>query len=276
MISLFQIAMARLLRLANITGSVIKSQMHELLLLTNDNQYSDTALHCRDGTVFFNRMVVDLLFPWLAAALQQTMSTNSDLALLLPDYQKEDLLASLEAVLGIGEIETNSVPLVIKEEPVTQPIKEEEDWGGQQLEAFPEIKEYEDLLEVDGAFADGRGCEGLLEGGGPFISEGESSTVGGKTIPMVAAYYYCNECEYGTSMDKELRLHIKKVHNKRRFPCKFCNYIATQGGNLKKHVQAVHEKITHACNFCNFKTRHAAALRRHKESQHIVQMVLGT
>merc|ERR1719402_1763730 len=273
------------------TGSVVMGQLHEMLMLSDGGQYSDTAIHCRDGTVFFNRVVVDLIFPWLAAALQQTI--DSDLALLLPDYQKEDLVASLEAVLTDGNYGDLTV---IKEEPPSQPMDEEEEYGGQQFEGFPEIKEYEDVLEVDGAFTDG-GI--LVEGGGPFISEVGNSHVGNETIPTLT-YYYCNECQYGTSLTEELQSHFKKVHNKKRYPCKYCEYIATETGslkrhtrskhekheqikipcsqceykansnaNLKTHVQSMHENIIHSCNFCNYKTRHSTSLSWQKKSQRL-------
>ena len=59
----------------------------------------------------------------------------------------------------------------------------------------------------------------------------------------------CNQCYYACAERSNLKRHIKWVHNKgdRNIKCDKCSYSAYQKEHLNRHMKRVHEKIKNYC-----------------------------
>ena len=56
--------------------------------------------------------------------------------------------------------------------------------------------------------------------------------------------FRCAHCNYKTSRGKDLKVHIKAVHDKiKDMKCEQCDYTCSEGRTLKVHIKAVHDKI---------------------------------
>ena len=65
--------------------------------------------------------------------------------------------------------------------------------------------------------------------------------------------YECNKCQKSFSHETELVMHIKSIHEGKRFVCKICNKEFTQDGNMKRHIISVHEitEKLYECSSCS-------------------------
>ena len=77
----------------------------------------------------------------------------------------------------------------------------------------------------------------------------------------------CNRCYFKEQM---LKRHKAIAHNKKtNFKCEICNFNFTQKDNLDTHVKSVHEKIReHVCEVCNRAFLFRYKLKRHMNALH--------
>ena len=79
--------------------------------------------------------------------------------------------------------------------------------------------------------------------------------------------HVCDKCGYAASQKHHLKSHNESVHNMgdKKFKCEKCPHETTKKSNLKVHIKTVHEKIRdHVCEECGF-----AALQKRHLAQHI-------
>ena len=60
----------------------------------------------------------------------------------------------------------------------------------------------------------------------------------------------CNECEFTTRQDSNLRRHKKAVHEGITRTCEDCDYSAPSFSQLKAHIDSTHLIIRHECDVC--------------------------
>ena len=76
----------------------------------------------------------------------------------------------------------------------------------------------------------------------------------------------CKYCEYSTKHSGALRRHVESVHlNLKPFQCEVCDKKYARKKELKLHIRSVHEKKTQQCDIC---FKHYRNLVSHKKQQH--------
>ena len=81
----------------------------------------------------------------------------------------------------------------------------------------------------------------------------------------------CEECQYETPSIRNLKRHIKAVHDKiRNFVCDICGYAASQKVHLKQHNDAVHKmtESTYKCGKCSYKSNLKRDVKKHIQFVH--------
>ena len=80
--------------------------------------------------------------------------------------------------------------------------------------------------------------------------------------------YNCKKCDFKSSYQSSVYLHMKNKHEGRKFPCDQCQYKATQKGILVKHVKSVHEGVRYQCDKCDHKATQKDHLKKHLRLKH--------
>ena len=78
----------------------------------------------------------------------------------------------------------------------------------------------------------------------------------------------CNQFDYQTTKQSNLKTHKQCVHKCIRYSCNKCDYQATTQSHLKTHMQFVHEGIKYSCNQCHYQATTQSSLKTHKQSVH--------
>lgn len=83
--------------------------------------------------------------------------------------------------------------------------------------------------------------------------------------------FQCNECNYSTDTSEKLQRHLD-THSTESVPsrrCIFCLFGTENLRDLKHHIKVVHEnKKEFSCQHCDFKTTHFQSLKKHLASRH--------
>ena len=76
--------------------------------------------------------------------------------------------------------------------------------------------------------------------------------------------FHCNECDYFSLYNENLKLHVDREHRGIRYPCDLCPYQAGSSKNLNDH-QAGKHKIDprFRCKLCDFCTNHTLTKNKH-------------
>ena len=80
----------------------------------------------------------------------------------------------------------------------------------------------------------------------------------------------CSECDFTTTKQCKLTVHIEKVHRKiKRFQCSECDYQAYDNGGLTNHFKRVHQKLKRfKCEHCDYSAYNASVVKVHADSVH--------
>ena len=81
--------------------------------------------------------------------------------------------------------------------------------------------------------------------------------------------YQCPHCDYKCKKSGKIPYHIRLKHEGKRLPCDQCEYMATRLDNLKSHIQSKHIKTKFECDKCDFSTVVERNFRSHKKKAHI-------
>ena len=73
-----------------------------------------------------------------------------------------------------------------------------------------------------------------------LVSTGQEANLSHVSQPKM---YHCQQCDYKSAKQYNVKKHTLSVHEKIRYPCTFCKYQATETGHLKKHIRTVHKDI---------------------------------
>ena len=82
--------------------------------------------------------------------------------------------------------------------------------------------------------------------------------------------FQCENCTYKAISRKDVKRHIKAVHEKiKDHICKECGFAFSRMSSLKMHIHDVHKKIrNHACDKCGAAFARKLALKTHIHSVH--------
>ena len=58
-----------------------------------------------------------------------------------------------------------------------------------------------------------------------------------KTIDNVTKSIKCNQCEFASSLEGDLRRHLKTHSGEKSNKCSLCDYVSSQAGNLRTHLK---------------------------------------
>ena len=85
----------------------------------------------------------------------------------------------------------------------------------------------------------------------PDIGEHVDSVVHVRTLHEQVKKFKCDKCEYVTSQNEDLKLHIEEVHVRtlheqvKKFKCDKCDYVTSQNEDLKLHIEDSHNTNVH-------------------------------
>ena len=82
------------------------------------------------------------------------------------------------------------------------------------------------------------------------------------------AMIHCDQCEYKTTSNHQLREHIDRLHDATEYDCESCDFRSKTLRSLKYHRKAVHKGISYNCESCGFKTARSENLKQHQRRKH--------
>ena len=80
--------------------------------------------------------------------------------------------------------------------------------------------------------------------------------------------YKCNNCKFKTTSKRNLRVHIKLVHDFKFFTCGECEYKAKTKVSLKYHKKNKHETQELICSECPKTFPNSANIQVHMNKEH--------
>ena len=86
------------------------------------------------------------------------------------------------------------------------------------------------------------------------LSEAEAKT---------SLYYYCEQCGVKCATIKNLRHHVKSMHNEGPFPCPDCGLEFAKWSSMKIHQRKEHKPLLQ-CDICDYKTDQHPHMKTHK------------
>ncbi|KAH7701910.1 gastrula zinc finger protein XlCGF57.1-like protein [Aphelenchoides avenae] len=76
-------------------------------------------------------------------------------------------------------------------------------------------------------------------------------------------------CEFATTMDYNLKGHIRAAHtNEKPFKCDACDAAFARKSDFNRHVQRMHEKKTYDCPECDHVAKNVEKLKQHVKEEH--------
>ena len=80
--------------------------------------------------------------------------------------------------------------------------------------------------------------------------------------------FYCDQCNYQTGRNGDLRKHRQSKHEGVTYACGKCEYQPKDRSSLRKHQKAVHEGVRYPCDQCDYKTGRPQSFNNHKQIKH--------
>ena len=65
--------------------------------------------------------------------------------------------------------------------------------------------------------------------------------------------YACKQCDFITTLKRNLRRHKFSLHKDSKYKCDQCDYKGKQLCDLKRHRKSMHEGIKYYCEECEYK-----------------------
>ena len=227
----------------------VKELLREII---TDPVFSDVTLIFDDfKTMKANRNILSACSPTLKNILQIDPSKSSHL--YLRGLKIAEIEAMIEFVL-FGEV-------IIQQDQINDFLK------------FAEILEIKELCNRD------REQEKTLpiEVKTNENSESTSANADNHETKVEAVWtpdYSCKLCKKdytGSKWGKEsLKIHVRRTHDKIRYPCNKCDFQAGGTSDLNKHIQSIHEGIKFECQYegCNYKSTRKATVNYHVRFKH--------
>ncbi|KAM4581551.1 zinc finger protein ZFAT isoform 2-T2 [Odontesthes bonariensis] len=79
--------------------------------------------------------------------------------------------------------------------------------------------------------------------------------------------FQCPNCDYASAIKANLNVHLRK-HTGEKFSCQHCPFSCLSPGHLKVHIERVHLKKKQHCIFCDKKYSDVKNLLKHMEKRH--------
>ena len=78
----------------------------------------------------------------------------------------------------------------------------------------------------------------------------------------------CNNCSYSTSLEHNLRTHMRRHNSDKLLKCDQCSYAGNQKVILQIHVRNVHNDLWYRCDNCDYKASQKSNLKTHTQIKH--------
>ena len=85
---------------------------------------------------------------------------------------------------------------------------------------------------------------------------------------QVILNFNCEKCEFITTMDEDLKKHVKEKHSDKKLDCSECNLEFESENELKSHIAEQHKHSAYTCHKCNFTTMKEEVLKEHGNAEH--------
>ena len=96
----------------------------------------------------------------------------------------------------------------------------------------------------------------------------ESLKIHIKRVHSAGPSFFCDQCDYSTTLKKALKYHIDSCHDPTRHTCKECGKSFGHKVTLAHHIDDKHLGKSWVCEKCGFPAKSRAQLYIHKTSKH--------
>jgi len=86
--------------------------------------------------------------------------------------------------------------------------------------------------------------------------------------------YACDQCDYTTAYNGDLKRHVNTKHIGLKYNCDDCDYATSDIGNLNKHRNSIHIGVRYPCKLCNYAPTRPDSLKYHMRRKHFLQLGL--
>ena len=84
------------------------------------------------------------------------------------------------------------------------------------------------------------------------------------TLQKEQRLFDCNECDYSTTTQPYLKVHINSVHMKIKHPCPECDKQFAQRSSMNLHLRSIHQGISYPCQYCDYSASTRGNLKLHQ------------
>ena len=87
-------------------------------------------------------------------------------------------------------------------------------------------------------------------------------------IEVDGELHKCEQCNFSSSFEGNLKVHMRRHESEKLFKCDQCNYKGNQRAILDSHVRSTHSNLWYHCEECDYKASQKCNLKSHAQSVH--------
>ena len=211
-------------------------------LLTNHTSplYQDTMVHCKDKVLHTNRLVIRLLFPYLA------VSDSSLVEIILSDWSSEEVEEAIKNLL----------------------VNANEGFEGkvENLDSFGQSQDFDGLDEETTVESKYKGMKSEIDQYAEEYLEVKVKS-GNECLSETKAKWRCHMCNKSFRFIRLMQKHFIKDHEKLDcFKCKYCDFETKNNASLTKHENTHTKERIYFCDECDKRYLDKSDLIKHKAS----------
>ena len=150
-------------------------------------------------------------------------------------------------------------------------VKVQQDQMNAFLKAADDLK-VKELCNLDQENAQKVLSDDNLNSNSDMIGDGDETLDAKEAV--LTTYYSCKLCDKDYTGNKagkvNLKIHMRRNHEKVRYPCSHCDFQASGVRELNRHIQEIHEGIIFECEYedCNYKNSRKYMVKYHVQFKH--------
>eukprot|EP00092_Neocalanus_flemingeri_P024355 GFUD01026411.1.p1 GENE.GFUD01026411.1~~GFUD01026411.1.p1 ORF type:complete len:479 (+),score=93.72 GFUD01026411.1:36-1472(+) len=213
--------------------------------------YRDTVLHCQNGTISVNRLLIGLMYKQVAST--DIFSLPDKVDLILPDNTTEEVGDDLAKLLCVDIENNDEKELNDTDEDNSKNDSFDGQYGSDLVkteitECSPDINVKLEVKEYEG------------------VHVGDLNNH--KTVHSDVRNMACEHCDRSFKSDLYLKRHIKLMHtsNPGEFKCEICDKLFKTKDTISRHKKKIHgDPIYYVCSFCGKNFKSASHRKDHEE-----------